>query len=255
MSTPLPPAQPAIDLAEPLLAQVGAMGTGYDTWIHKSIGPTTASRLMAPKAAAGDALATRWPASLRIFQSPLLERLSHISWKLIPAVWLPIVLGLLLGSTLGLGLAWGRALAWMLVGMLGWTLLEYVLHRFAFHWRPRSALGRKLHFLAHGIHHLDPWDATRLVFPPLAGVVVAALIYLPLGLLLPATIATALMAGILLGYIVYDMSHYHAHHARPKGRWAKAIKIAHQAHHHKWPNRLYGVSSPLWDLVFRTGRP
>jgi sterol desaturase/sphingolipid hydroxylase (fatty acid hydroxylase superfamily) len=255
MDAPPPPAEQTIDLAEPLLAQVGAMGARYDAWVHKSVGPTAAVRLMTPKAEAGDALAARWPQSLRIFRNPALERLSHISWKIIPAIWLPIVAGLLLVSTLGLGLGWVRAMGWMLLGVFGWTLLEYGLHRFVFHWEPKSAIGRKTHFLAHGIHHLDPWDPTRLVFPPLAGIGIAALIYLPLGLLLPATVASAVMAGILLGYIVYDMSHYYTHHVRPKGRWGKAIKVAHQAHHHRWPNRLFGVSSPLWDIVFRTGRP
>jgi 4-hydroxysphinganine ceramide fatty acyl 2-hydroxylase len=63
------------------------------------------------------------------------------------------------------------------------------------------------------------------------------------------------MAGLLTGYIVYDMTHYYTHHARPKTRWGKWLKAWHLAHHHKYWTRMYGVSSPIWDLVFRTGRP
>ncbi len=248
------PPRPTVDLGEPLLAQVGALGEQYDAWVHKSIGPTTAERLMAPKAEAGDRLAQRWPQSLRIFRNPVLESLSHIPWKLIPLVWVPIVSALAWIAAGPLELGWWT-LPVFLLGVVVWTLLEYALHRFVFHWQPTSAFGRKLHFLAHGIHHLDPWDPTRLVFPPLAGIAIAALIYLPLWLLLPLGVATALMSGILAGYIVYDLSHYYTHHARPKAKYGKYLKAWHLAHHHRWWTRMYGVSSPFWDLVFRTGKP
>ena len=49
MAEDTPTPRPTVDLAEPLLAQVGAMGAHYDAWVHKSIGPTTAERLMGPK--------------------------------------------------------------------------------------------------------------------------------------------------------------------------------------------------------------
>ena len=249
------PARPTVDLGQPLLEQVGALGDAYDAWVHKSIGPNTAEHLMRPKAEAGDAVAARWPQSLRIFRNTWLERQSHISWKLIPTIWGPIVATLFVLAAAPLGLGWGFAALYLVLGVVTWTLLEYVLHRFVFHYKPRSSFGRKVHFLAHGIHHLDPWDATRLVFPPLAGLGIAALIYLPLWLLLPVGVATALMSGILLGYIAYDLSHYYTHHVRPQSKYGKFLKAWHLAHHHKWWERMYGVSSPLWDLVFRSGKP
>ena len=247
-------AAPAVDLAEPLLAQVAALGAHYDAWVHDSIGPTTAAQTMQAKVDAGDPIAARWPESLRIFKNTWLERQSHIRWQIIPTIWLPIVgvLAFLAAGPLGLG--WTTAAIFAL-GVFAWTLLEYVLHRFVFHYKPKSAFGRKVHFLAHGIHHLDPWDPTRLVFPPLAGLGIAGLIFLALWALLPLPIATALMSGILLGYIVYDLSHYYTHHAKPAARYGKFLKAWHLAHHHKFWERLYGVSSPLWDFVFRTGKP
>lgn len=41
------------------------------------------------------------------------------------------------------------------LGVLAWTLLEYLLHRFAFHWKPspESRFQIILHFLLHGLHH------------------------------------------------------------------------------------------------------
>jgi sterol desaturase/sphingolipid hydroxylase (fatty acid hydroxylase superfamily) len=36
-----------------------------------------------------------------------------------------------------------------------------------------------------------------------------------------------------------------------KGIW-KALKCHHLRHHYKTPDQRYGVSSPLWDVVFGT---
>ncbi len=243
------------DLREPILPQLGPVGDGYDAWVHDSISPNGARKANEERLAADDALAARWPESLRIFRNNLLESLSHPRWPLILMIWVPVVLGLFIAAGAWAGLAWGAAVLWALLGLILWTLTEYLLHRFVFHYRPRSAFGRKMHFMAHGIHHLDPWDPTRLVFPPLVGFLVAGAIFALLLLPLAMAQALATMAGLLTGYIVYDMTHYYTHHARPKSRWGKYLKAWHLAHHHKWPRRMYGVSSPFWDLVFRTGRP
>ena len=47
-----------------------------------------------------------------------------------------------------------------------WTLTEYWLHRLVFHWEPDHPLGRRLHFIIHGVHHDHPNDRMRLVMPP-----------------------------------------------------------------------------------------
>ena len=54
-------------------------------------------------------------------------------------------------------------------GLFGWTLVEYVFHRFIFHIDgklPNHQAALTLHFLLHGIHHLIPMDHDRLVMPP-----------------------------------------------------------------------------------------
>ncbi len=45
------------------------------------------------------------------------------------------------------------------------------------------------------------------------------------------------------------------HHKKMKSRVGKYLKKYHLAHHHKFPDRLYGITQPFWDIVFRTGRP
>lgn len=55
-----------------------------------------------------------------------------------------IILGLFIG-----GFVWA---IYFVVGVLTWTLTEYLLHRFVFHWHPDPNSGKKLllHFLLHG---------------------------------------------------------------------------------------------------------
>jgi sterol desaturase/sphingolipid hydroxylase (fatty acid hydroxylase superfamily) len=254
-ATPTREKEPEVDLARPLVGQVARLTAGYDTWVHRSIAPRRASQVNAALAAEGDDAARRWPQSLRLFHSVFLESLSHIHWWVIPVFWGPIIVGLYVGAQQGAGLAPATAAGWALVGLFLWTLAEYLLHRFLFHYRPRGGLGRRVHFLSHGIHHLDPWDRTRLVFPPPAGVIIATGLFFLLWIPLDLGEALAAMAGLLTGYLVYDMTHYYTHHARPRTRWGKFLKAWHLAHHHKWPNRMFGVSQPLWDFVLRTGRP
>jgi dihydroceramide fatty acyl 2-hydroxylase len=248
-------ARVGVDLSKPLLSQVAALGADYDTWVHKSVSPRGAAKANEALQAAGDKVATRWPESLRIFRSAWLESLTHIYWWIIPLVWLPIVALLYVASVQWADLPAAHAWRWALLGVFLWTLTEYCLHRFLFHMQVSSAFGRQFHFLLHGIHHLDPWDRTRLVFPPPAGVLLALPVFGLLWLALPLAAALATMSGLLTGYIIYDLTHYATHHDRPRTRVGKFLKIWHLAHHHKWPTRLYGITSPFWDLVFRTGRP
>jgi sterol desaturase/sphingolipid hydroxylase (fatty acid hydroxylase superfamily) len=246
---------PSADLTRPLLVQVTAMGEAYDAWVHDSVSPNAAAKINEPLAAAGDPFARRWPRSLRIFRSPFLELQSHLNWWVIPIVWIPIIVALFVAARAGAGLPADTAWVWAVIGLGLWTLAEYALHRFVFHYRPKSGLGRALHFLGHGVHHLDPWDPTRLVMPIVPGLVIASVLFLLHWLVLPLGPSLASMAGLLVGYVVYDLTHYYTHHARPRTRWGKYLKAWHLAHHHKYPRRLYGVSSPLWDFVFRTGKP
>ena len=217
-----------------MVAQVGLMGAAYETWVHRSIKPQ---------------------GSLRLFRSDLLETFTHVHWWVIPLFWAPVVSGLFWLGTQRFGLTAVPALAAAAAGLALWTLVEYGLHRFVFHHRFGSGWGRQFHFLMHGIHHLDPWDRTRLVFPPLAGVIVAGLLFLPVWLLLPLPFAFVTMSGLLAGYIVYDMTHYYVHHGRPRSRWGKYLKAWHLEHHHRHPDAMWGVSSPLWDLLLGTPRP
>ncbi len=56
----------------------------------------------------------------------------------------------------------------------------------------------------------------------------------------------------MLGYLIYDITHYATHHFTMRRGIFKFLKRYHLKHHYKTPDLRYGVSSPLWDWVFGT---
>lgn len=199
---------------------------------------------------------------IRLFRSRILESLTLVHPAVVLAVWVPVIVWFLWQAWRGspaTGMTPGRIVAAFAVGLFAWTLVEYGLHRFVFHFSPEHppAWVRRLVFLFHGIHHVQPWDPARLVMPPSAGIPLATLFYLLFGWILARVLGAPhwhapLFAGFLCGYVAYDMLHYATHHRRmslPVLRW---LKRNHLLHHHGPPDERFGVSSPLWDHVFRT---
>ena len=137
-------------------------------------------------------------------------------------------------------------------GVLVWTLFEYVLHRWVFHWTDDSRRARRIHFLLHGVHHDFPNDKDRLVMPLGVSVPLGVLFFLAFYGLFGISVAEPLFAGLVLGYLVYDGTHYAVHHFKPTTRVSRYVKRHHMLHHHMDHDGGFGVSSPLWDLVFRT---
>lgn len=73
----------------------------------------------------------------------------------------------------------------------------------------------------------------RLVFPPVPAGIIVLMLYLPIGHLLPLNVGRALLAGGLLGYMGYDLTHYYLHHGSPTpGSYFASLKTYHVAHHY-----------------------
>ena len=108
-----------------------------------------------------------------------------------------------------------------------------------------------IYFLFHGVHHEYPSDARRLVMPPVASIPMAFVVWLVF-LLVFGTAAKPAFAGMMVGYLIYDSTHFLVHHYSMPTKFGKFIKRHHMRHHFKDPDKDYGVSSPLWDVIFRT---
>jgi sterol desaturase/sphingolipid hydroxylase (fatty acid hydroxylase superfamily) len=139
-----------------------------------------------------------------------------------------------------------------LSGLFIWTIAEYLLHRFVFHYEPKSEIGKYLHFMMHGVHHEYPNDSKRLVLPPSVSIPLSLFFFVLYRVLLGATYVYPFFAGFLVGYMLYDEIHYATHHAPLKNSFWQKVKHHHVLHHYHDPESGYGVSSPLWDYVFGT---
>jgi sterol desaturase/sphingolipid hydroxylase (fatty acid hydroxylase superfamily) len=106
--------------------------------------------------------------------------------------------------------------------------------------------------MIHGVHHDHPNDAMRLVMPPAASIPLAALFFGLFSLIFGMPHALPLFAGFILGYLAYDYTHYHVHHHTPKTESGRKLREQHMRHHFQDHHYGFGVSSPIWDMVFRT---
>jgi sterol desaturase/sphingolipid hydroxylase (fatty acid hydroxylase superfamily) len=108
-----------------------------------------------------------------------------------------------------------------------------------------------MHFIIHGVHHDHPNDKLRLVMPPAVSIPLAALFLLAFSALF-GDAAFPLFAGFIAGYLTYDYTHYYVHHFVPRSDLGKRLREQHMRHHFQDHRFGFGVSSPLWDAVFRT---
>jgi len=200
------------------------------------------------------------PEPIRLFKSDWMEFFTHVSPVTVVVIWLPVAV-FFLGRAI---LSAKEALQFpvhipvgLLLGLFLWTLAEYLLHRFVFHYRPRTSRQERVVFLFHGIHHAQPQCKTRLVMPPAVSVPLAFVFYALFSLVAgrlfqsPAWV-DPLVSGFIVGYLAYDLTHYATHHFAMRRGWLKLLKRYHLQHHYKTPDQRFGVSSPLWDWVFGT---
>jgi sterol desaturase/sphingolipid hydroxylase (fatty acid hydroxylase superfamily) len=188
-----------------------------------------------------------------MFENDFLERFSRIHPATPFVAWVPVILVLLWRSAVVRADVGVLSIAGLFVlGTLAWTLAEYVLHRYVFHWVNDTAWGKRVHFLLHGVHHDFPNDKDRLVMPLLTSVPFAVIFYTLYIGTMGVRAGEPFFAGFILGYLGYDGTHYAVHHFRQRTRLGKWVRRHHMLHHHNDHEGGFGVSTPLWDLVFRT---
>jgi len=186
----------------------------------------------------------------RLFEHAWLERLSCMDPRWLPILFVPpAVLLTWLGLQDGLGPP--QVLLLVVVGILVWTLTEYVVHRFVFHFQPHGQTGVVVAYLLHGVHHAFPDDDRRWVMTPLVSVPTAVALYLGCRWL-TGVFHGPIFAGFIIGYLGYDLLHDLAHHGHSGSRVGRFLRTYHFQHHYARPQAHFGISSPLWDHIFGT---
>lgn len=184
-----------------------------------------------------------------MFRYDWMEALSKVHYTVALYLYVPVIVFLSWQALYKAQFSFLTFLGFAALGLFTWTLAEYVLHRFVFHYVPKARWAQRLHFIFHGVHHDYPNDAKRLVMPPSASIPMATTLYLLFSLVLSGGALYAFFAAFLTGYLFYDISHYALHHFDFKSEFWKKLKKHHMLHHYSDATRGYGVSSPLWDKI------
>src|SRR5215467_6737355 len=115
--------------------------------------------------------------TVRMFESDFMEFFSRVHPVTPLVLYLPVVGYMLYISVRARQLPVVAVTALFLLGVLLWTLIEYLIHRYVFHYEPKTRWGKRLHYVIHGVHHDYPNDGKRLVMPPSISVPLAFLFY------------------------------------------------------------------------------
>jgi sterol desaturase/sphingolipid hydroxylase (fatty acid hydroxylase superfamily) len=128
------------------------------------------------------------------------------------------------------------------LGLLSWSLFEYLFHRWVYH------KGVNLAHAGHRLHHESPQTLIGMPWFLTSGF---WLVWYLIGYQLQATYALTFMAGLVTGFNLYGVVHHLHHHFNLKHTWYRKLRIHHKIHH-QYPEVNFGVTIRFWDYIFGT---
>jgi sterol desaturase/sphingolipid hydroxylase (fatty acid hydroxylase superfamily) len=131
----------------------------------------------------------------------------------------------------------------ILLGLFLFSIMEYSVHRWLFHGSVQI-IAR-----GHRAHHENPlgYDSLPFFLPALIVLALTGVFVL----LMPANHAFLLTGTITVSYVTYGLSHFTIHHRVFHYALARNWAAHHHIHHYH-PETNFGVTTPLWDIVFGT---
>jgi sterol desaturase/sphingolipid hydroxylase (fatty acid hydroxylase superfamily) len=192
----------------------------------------------------------------RLFKNQYLEYLTKTHPLVIWGMYIPIMAFMLYFSASKLAFTWLQVGLIFLTGMFCWSLFEYIIHRYVFHFFAESKRAKKIVYIIHGNHHEYPRDKERLFMPAVPSLIISSSLFLLMfftaKLFNSEAYIFAFFPGFLIGYLIYGSMHYAIHAWNPPFKWMKPLWRNHHLHHYKNVELGFGVSSTLWDHVFGT---
>lgn len=186
----------------------------------------------------------------RLFRSEYMEMMTKTHPLVIYSMYFPVIALMLYYGAAYKDLSIANEALLFAGGALFWSLFEYMMHRHLFHMIVEKPRAKRIIYTLHGVHHEFPRDKERLFMPPVPSLIIATIIFSTM-YYLEGWSALAFFPGFLFGYLMYGSMHY-AIHAFAPPKLLKALWRNHHLHHYKAPDKGFGVSSVLWDVVFRT---
>jgi len=143
------------------------------------------------------------------------------------------------------------AISGFAAGLAAWTLLEYAIH----YWLGHLPKGRTLISSEHLKHHADILYFTPIPLKIRGAVPVLTVLLVGVGLAFGLPAGAAFTAAVAVGWTAYEWLHQSIHVDGPRGAYSRWASRHHLYHHFVHPGKNHGVTTPLWDFVFRTHVP
>lgn len=133
-------------------------------------------------------------------------------------------------------------------GAVSWTFMEYGLHRFAMHELKGKGLASREHLTHHAdVTYFSPMSK-KLLSASASSAVVFPLAWRAIG----KRDAAALTGGMVATYGIYEVAHRRVHTHAPINAFGRWMRRSHFHHHFGAPMKNFGVTSPVWDIAFRS---
>lgn len=133
-----------------------------------------------------------------------------------------------------------------IIGLLSWSFVEYVFHRFLFHHVSKYPFLTKLVYLFHGIHHKYANTTNYIPF-------IQNVLFYGSGLLFIKLFTNESGFVFYLGFLIAVMYQVYIHNLVHEHQSKYFIKLQlHHSIHHRFPNYNFGVSTRFWDYLFGT---
>jgi 4-hydroxysphinganine ceramide fatty acyl 2-hydroxylase len=187
----------------------------------------------------------------RLFSNNFLEKLTRTHFLV------PVLLYFLISAVcIAYAIYFTDVQMWKLIylfpfGMVTFSLVEYLIHRFVFHFKPTNDNQVSIQYHIHGVHHEYPRDKDRLVMPPVMSVAIALLFFGLFRLIIKENV-WLFFPGFTAGYSTYLLIHYAVHRYKPPANFLKYLWRHHSLHHYHSTETAFSVSFPLWDYLFGT---
>lgn len=188
--------------------------------------------------------------SKQLFENPLLERFSRSSAPLVITSLFVLASVIFCFGLSDNSLPFFRQIVWVIIGLVVFSLAEYLIHRYIFHFGDYRS-GKNWQSKIHGIHHDTPSDRERLALPMPIALGVSLVVFFLFKFLMGIW-AYGFFPGFISGYSLYLLIHFLIHTRKPPQNRLKVLWKNHHIHHHINEHKAFGVTTPFWDWVFRT---
>jgi sterol desaturase/sphingolipid hydroxylase (fatty acid hydroxylase superfamily) len=146
-----------------------------------------------------------------------------------------------------------RVIGYFITGLLTWGFYEYATHRWVLHRVPKAQGFNLPGNITHLRHHADP-DSLQRLNVQLQESIPVCIVYCLLAWAITGSwqLTTYLYTGLIAGYFFYEFLDFQAHHGTTRNRVVRYFRKYHLLHHHYDAKVRYGVTSPLFDIIFGT---